>query len=115
MDSLTYFERRVTSWEHEVKETLSDLIKIGAVIKSWEKVGFRDHMLITAGTTEWTKFAKEIENVELARRNTQLVPMDLSAMGSQDQKFQGNCSWCGTYGHMARVSKENRKGQRQAS
>ena len=34
---------------------------------------------------------KEIENVESARRNTQLVPMDLSVMGSQDQKFQGNC------------------------
>ena len=109
MDSLTDFERRVTSWEHEVKETLSALIKIGAVIKSLEKVGFRYHLLITAGTTEWTKFAKEIESVELARRNTQLVPMDLSAMGSQDQKFQGNCSWCGTYGHMARVSKENRR------
>ena len=26
---------------------------------------------------------KEIENVELTRRNTQLVPMDLSAMGSK--------------------------------
>ena len=26
--------------------------------------------------------------VDLARRNTQLVPMDLSPMGSQDQKFQ---------------------------
>ena len=45
---------------------------------------------------------KEIENVELARRNTQLVPMDLSAMGSQDQRFQGNSAWCGIYGHMAR-------------
>ena len=29
---------------------------------------------------------KEFENVELARRNSQLVPMDLSATGSQDQK-----------------------------
>ena len=103
MDSLTDFERRVASWEHDAKETLSDLIKIGVVIKGLEKGGFRDHLLInTAGTTEWTKFVKEIENVELARRNTQLVPMDLSAMGSQDQKFQGNCSWCGIYGHMAR-------------
>ena len=32
MDSLTYFERRVTSWEHDAKETLSDLINIGVVI-----------------------------------------------------------------------------------
>ena len=38
----------------------------------------------------------------LARKNTQLVPMDLSAMGSQDQKFQGNCSCCGIYSQMAR-------------
>ena len=67
---------------------------------------FVDHN--TAGTTEWTKFAKEIENVELARRDTQPVPMDLSAMGSQDQKFSGNCSSSGTYGHMARdLSNEN--------
>ena len=66
-------------------------------------MGFRDYLVInTAGTTEWTKFVKEIENVELARRNTQPVPMDVSAMGSQDQKFQGNCSWCGIYGHKAR-------------
>ena len=93
MDSLTYFERRVTSWEHEAKETLPDLIKIGVVVKGLEKGGFRDHLLIdNAGTTEWTKFVKEIENVELARRNTQPVPMDLSAMGNQDQQFQRNCS-----------------------
>ena len=52
---------RVTSWEHEAKETLSDLIKI-------------------AGTTEWTKFVKKkkIENVKLARRSTQLVPQPRS-------------------------------------
>ena len=38
-----------------------------------------------------------MEIVELSRRITLLVPMDLSAMGSQ-----GNCSWCGISGHMAR-------------
>ena len=27
--------------------------------------------------------------------HTQPVPIDLLAMGSQDQQFQGNCSWCG--------------------
>ena len=57
--------------------------------------------------TEWTKFVKEVENVEIARRNTQLVPMGLSAVGSQDQQFQGNCSWCGIYGHVARDSRKN--------
>ena len=52
---------------------------------------------------------KEIESFELARRKTQPVPMDLSAMGSQDQKFHGNCSWCGIYGHVARdCRKKNR-------
>ena len=86
--------------EHDTKEKLSDLIKVGVVIKGLEKKGFRDHLLINAaGTTDWTKFVKDIEN---ARRNTPLVQMDLSAMGSQDQKFQGNCSRCGIYGDMAR-------------
>ena len=57
--------------------TWADLINSGAVIKGLEKGCFRDHLLInTAGTTEWTKFVKEMENVELARRNTQPVPMD---------------------------------------
>ena len=42
-----------------------------------------------------------MENVELARRNTQPEPMNLSAMGSQDQNVQGNCSWCGIEGHIA--------------
>ena len=59
MGALTNFQRRVTSWEHDAKETLSDLIKIGCVIKGLEKGGFRDHLLInTAGTTEWKKFVK---------------------------------------------------------
>ena len=90
-------------WEHDAKETLSDLIKIGVVIKGLENGVFREHLFInTAGTTERTKFVKEIENVEPARRNTQPVLMDLSAMGSQDQRFQGNSAWCGIYGHMAR-------------
>ena len=40
MDSLTDFDRRVASWEHDSKETLSDLIKIGVVIKGLEKVVF---------------------------------------------------------------------------
>ena len=67
MDSLTDFERRVTSWEHDAKDTLSDLINIRVVIKDLETGGFRDHLLInTAGTTEWTKFLKEFENLELA-------------------------------------------------
>ena len=94
MESLTDFERRVASWEQDAKETLSDLIKIGFVIKSLEKGGFRDHLLINTAGKDWTKFVKEIENVEFARRNTQPVPMDLSATGSQDQKFQRNCSRC---------------------
>ena len=103
VDALTDVERRVTSWEHDGKEKLSDLIKIGVVIKGLEKGGFRDHLLInTAGTTEWTTLVKEIENVDLTRRNTQPAPMDLSALDSQDRKLQENCSWCGIYGHMAR-------------
>ena len=62
MDSLTDFERRVASWDHDAKKTLSDLINIGVVTKGLEKDGFRDHLLInTAGTTEWTKFVREIE------------------------------------------------------
>ena len=55
MDSFTDFERRVTSWEHEATESLSDLMKIGDVLNGLEKGGFRDHLLInTAGTTEWS-------------------------------------------------------------
>ena len=42
-------------------------------------------------------------NVELARGNILLVPLDLSAMGCQDQTCQGNCSWCGFCGHIAKV------------
>ena len=45
MESLTDFEIRVTSWEQDAKETSSDLIKIGVVIKGLEKSGFRDHLL----------------------------------------------------------------------
>ena len=67
MDSLTDFERQVTFLEHEAKETFRDLIRIGVVIKGLEKGGFRDHLLINSeGSTEWTKFVKEIENVESA-------------------------------------------------
>ena len=46
VDAVTDFERRVTSWEHEAKEILSDWVNIGAVIKGLEKYECRDHLLI---------------------------------------------------------------------
>ena len=69
-----YRRRRVASWEHDAKETLSDLIKIGVVIKGLEKGVFFGSF----------------------------VDQHCWAMGSQDQKLQGNCSWCGIYGRTAR-------------
>ena len=85
MNSLTDFEGRVTSWEHEAKETLSDLIKFGVVIRGLEKRDFRDHLLInTAGTTEKTKFVKEIGIVEPTRRNTQPVPKAVKIKSSKE-------------------------------
>ena len=102
VDSVTDFERKVANWEHETGETLSDLIKIGVVVKGLEKGNFRDHLLInTSQTTDWNQFMKEIENVEAARKNTKAIPMDLSAFGENEQ-YAGNCSWCQAYGHMAR-------------
>ena len=99
-DAVTDFERRVAAWEHDTKESLSDLLKIGVVVKGLEKGNFRDHLLInTSQTTDWNKFIKEIENVELARKNTKITPMDLSAV---DGQFNGYCSWCNAYGHMAK-------------
>ena len=120
MAAVTDVERQVKSWEHEAKETLSDLINIGFVIKGLEKRGFRDHLLInTAGTTEWSTLKKGLVNDELGRKNIRPTPMDLSAVG-QDQKFQGNCPWFGIYGHIARDSRkraehnnQGKQGQRQ--
>ena len=41
VDSLTDFQRRVTSWEHDAKATLSDLISIGSCHpRFWRKVVF---------------------------------------------------------------------------
>ena len=73
MDSLANSERRVSFWQQDAQETLSNSIKIGLVIKCFEKGCSRDHLLINTG-----------------EKNTQLVPMDMSAMGSHHQKFQGN-------------------------
>ena len=71
---MTDVKRRVTSWEHEAKETLSDLINIGVVIKGPEKGGFRDNSLInTAYTTEWNTFVNYIEIAELARKSVRNV------------------------------------------
>ena len=70
--------------------------------KSVRSLGFRDHLSInTSGTTEWSKFVEELENVQLARKNTKPPPVDLLSM-VQDQNFQGHCSWCGVHGHLAR-------------
>ena len=106
LDCVTDFERRVAVWESEAGEQLSDLIKIGVVVNGLEKGNFRDHVLInTSGTKQWSRFIREIEAVELARLNSRPTPMDLSAVGHdlhQPKRFEGNCSWCGTYGHMAR-------------
>ena len=46
---------------------------------------------------------KEIENVELARRNTHTPCSDgFVGDGQSRSKVPRNCSWCGIYGHMAR-------------
>ena len=61
LDCVTDFERRVIVWESEAGEQLSDLIKIGVVVKSLEKGNFRDHLLInTSETKSWTRSAQEI-------------------------------------------------------
>ena len=75
------------------------------MLEQFEKGNFWDHLLInTSGTKQWSKFSREIEAVELARLNSRPTPMDLSAVGYDQQPtgFEGNCSWCGVYGHMAR-------------
>ena len=83
--------------------------KLELSCKVWRKVGFRDHLLINvAGTTEWTKFVKAIENVEIGRKNTQPVPMDFSAMGSQDQVSRKLFMVWSPRSHGKRVSEENR-------
>ena len=87
-DCVTDFERRVAVWEGEAGEQLSDLIKIGVVVKGLEKGNFRDHLLInTSGTKQWSRFIKEIEAVELARLNSRPTPMDLSAVGPDPPKL----------------------------
>ena len=85
LDCVTDFERRVAVWESEAGEQLSDLIKIGVVVKGLEKGPFVDQHV---GTKQWSRFIKEIEAVELARRNSRPTPMDLSAVGhDQPKKF----------------------------
>ena len=75
MKAVTDFDRRVTAWEHESKDALSNLLKIGVVIKSLEKGGFREHLLISTPVDQhrWHKigdfFWKVIDEVELACRN----------------------------------------------
>ena len=57
--AVTDFERRVTAWEHESKDALSNLLKIGVVIKSLEKGGFREHLLISKAGTRLPNFFLE--------------------------------------------------------
>ena len=102
LDSVTDFERRVSSWEQRCARKYVRFDQHRG-LKGLEEVGFRDHLLInTAGTTEWTKFVKEIENVEFSEKEHAACSDGLAGDGSQDQKFQGNCSRCGSYSHMAR-------------
>ena len=117
LDCVTDFETRVAVWGSEAGEQLSDLIKIGFVVKGLEKGNFRDHLLInTSGTKQWSRFIKEIEAVELARLNSRPTPMDLSAVGhDQPKRFEGNCSWCGTYGNMDRDCWRKAAAQSQSS
>ena len=53
-------------------------------MKGLKKGSARQHLLINStDKTEWTIFMEETENVELARRNIQSVPMDLSTIGTK--------------------------------
>ena len=63
MDPETDFERRVASWEQEAKETSSDLINIGVVIKGLEKSGFWDRRKKTEylQNNQWDGLARTIK------------------------------------------------------
>ena len=82
MKAVTDFERLVTAWEHESKDSLSNLLKVGVVMKSLEKGGFREHLLISkAGTRLPNFFWKVIDKVELACRNYQVCADGLVGHG----------------------------------
>ena len=83
MDSLTDFERRVTSWEHDAKETLSDSIKSGhqRFVERWFSQSFVNQHF-------WHDRMDEI--CEIVRKrfiSTKKNMKPVSAMGSQDQKL----------------------------
>ena len=85
MDSLTNSKRRVSFWEQDAQETLSNSINIGLVIKCFEKGCFRDHLLINTG-----------EKAHAACSD------GLVGDGQSRSKVPRKLSWCVIYSHMAR-------------
>ena len=90
MDSLTNSERRVSFWQQDAQETLSYSIKIGLVIKCFEKGCSRDHLLIN--TSEKEQAACSDGHV---------------GDGQSPSKVPRKLSWCGIYSHMARDCGKN--------
>ena len=105
MDSWTYFQRRVTSWEHEAKETVVRFDQNRSCHQRFGEGWFRESF---AHQHCWHDRMDEIcerdrQHVELARRNTTACSDGFVGDGqSGPTSSRVHRSWWATYAHMAR-------------
>ena len=85
LDAITTFERKVTIYEAQSREAISDSLEIGCVVAGMGQSSMREHLLLSATKCDsWSKFVREVESIEHAKKTISAPsPMDIDS-------FQGN-------------------------
>ena len=104
LDAITAFERKIMICEAQSRETISDSLKIGCVIAGMGQNRTREHLLMSATKCDsWTKFVREIESIEHAKKNHHCTDTDgngcISRKLPQVRKYGHTAKECRSLSH----------------
>ena len=117
IDSLTYFDRIVTSWEHEATGSVSDLIKIEVVIRMHE-IFERDRKTLKKQTSCTDGFVRGVQSRSKVPRK-QFTVWNLRSYGARLLKenrilARQPIEWMVWHGRRNQRQAQHGQGQRQA-
>ena len=101
LDKLEDFDMKANEYEKESKETISDNMRIGVVIKDMEKGSLREHLLLhSERCATYAAFRSEVDTIARAQAAS-LITASPMEIGAVTKKFDGKCNFCGKTGHKA--------------
>ena len=107
MQKLESWERELSRFEAASHDTISDLLRVGIVLRQIEEGSLRTHLLHNAERLRvWTDFKQEVISIRLATRSVGHAVDSIDGLqkggvrgGNGGKTSQGKCFKCGKVGH----------------